>query len=105
MRMSGPKRDKIVGNWRKLDNEELHNSYSTPNIIRMLNSRTTKLAGHVPHIRISEEPEQKRLLRRQRSGWEDNTTTRWGSMDWINVAQAKDQWRALVNTVISLRFR
>jgi hypothetical protein len=35
----GPRRDEVTGNWRKLHNEELHNLYSSPNIIRMIKSR------------------------------------------------------------------
>jgi hypothetical protein len=35
-RTFGPKRDEVMGDWRKLDNEELHNLYSSPNIIRMI---------------------------------------------------------------------
>jgi hypothetical protein len=54
MRISGPKRDKIIGNWRKLHNEELHKSYYTPNIIRMLKPRMMKLAGHVARMGTSE---------------------------------------------------
>jgi hypothetical protein len=38
-RISGPKRDKVMGDWRKLHNEELHNLYSSPNIIRMIKTR------------------------------------------------------------------
>jgi hypothetical protein len=35
----GPKRDEVTGDWRELHNEELHNLYSSPNIIRMIKSR------------------------------------------------------------------
>jgi hypothetical protein len=35
-RIFGPKRDEVTGDWRKLHNEELHNLYSSPNIIRMI---------------------------------------------------------------------
>jgi hypothetical protein len=35
----GPKRDEVTGDWRKLHNEELHNLYSSPNIIRVIKSR------------------------------------------------------------------
>jgi hypothetical protein len=35
-RKFGPKRDEVKGDWRKLHNEELHNLYSSPNIIRMI---------------------------------------------------------------------
>jgi hypothetical protein len=38
-RVFGPKRDEVTGGWRKLYNEELHNLYSSPNIIRMIRSR------------------------------------------------------------------
>jgi hypothetical protein len=35
-RIFGPKRDEVTGYWRKLHKEELHNLYSSPNIIRMI---------------------------------------------------------------------
>jgi hypothetical protein len=38
-RIFGPKRHEVTGDWRKLHNEELHNLYSSPNIIRMIKSR------------------------------------------------------------------
>jgi hypothetical protein len=38
-RISGPKRDEVTGEWRKLHNEELYNLYSYPNIIRQIKSR------------------------------------------------------------------
>jgi hypothetical protein len=38
-RIFGPKRDEVVGNCRKLHNEELHNLYSSPGVIRMIKSR------------------------------------------------------------------
>jgi hypothetical protein len=43
----GPKRDEVTGGWRKLHNEELHNLYSLPNIIRMIKSRRMRWARHV----------------------------------------------------------
>jgi hypothetical protein len=43
----GPKRDKVTGGWRKMHNEELHNLYSSPSIIRMIKSRRMRWAGHV----------------------------------------------------------
>ena len=42
----GPKRDEN-GEWRRLHNEELHSLYHSPNIIRVLKSRTLRWAGHV----------------------------------------------------------
>jgi hypothetical protein len=46
-RIFGPKRDDVTGDWKKLHNEELHNSYSSPNIIRMIKSRRMRWAGNV----------------------------------------------------------
>jgi hypothetical protein len=46
-RIFGPKTDEVTGDWRKLHNEELHNLYSSPNIIRMIKSRMMRWAGHV----------------------------------------------------------
>jgi hypothetical protein len=46
-RIFGPKRDEVTGDWKKLHNEELHNLYSSPNIIRTIKSRIMRLAGHV----------------------------------------------------------
>jgi hypothetical protein len=46
-RIFGPKRDEVLGGWRKLHNEELHNLYSAPNIIRMNKSRRMRWAEHV----------------------------------------------------------
>jgi hypothetical protein len=47
LRIFGPKRDEVAGGWRKLHNEELHNLYSSPSIIRMSKSRRMGWAGHV----------------------------------------------------------
>jgi hypothetical protein len=46
-RIIGPKRDKVMGEWRKLHNEERHNLYSSPDIIRQVKSRRMRWAGHV----------------------------------------------------------
>jgi hypothetical protein len=46
-RIFGSKRDKVTGEWRKLHNEELHNLYSSPDIIRQVKSRRMRWAGHV----------------------------------------------------------
>jgi hypothetical protein len=43
----GPKKDEVIGVWRKLHNQELHNLHSSPNIIIMINSRKIRWAGHV----------------------------------------------------------
>jgi hypothetical protein len=54
-RIFGPKRDEVTGGWRKLHNGELHNLYSSLNIIRMIKSWSMRLAGHV--VRMGREEE------------------------------------------------
>jgi hypothetical protein len=49
-RMFRPKRDEVTGDWRKLHNEGLHNLYTSPSIIRMMNSRRMRSAGHVARM-------------------------------------------------------
>jgi hypothetical protein len=55
-RIFGPKRDEVTGEWRKLHNEELHNLYSSPDIIMQVKSRRMRWAGHV--ARMGEESVQ-----------------------------------------------
>jgi len=73
------------------------------------------LARHVAFVgemsaytNLSGEHEGKRPLGRPRSRWEDNTRkdlreVEWEGVDWIHLAQKRDQWRILVNTVMNLR--
>jgi hypothetical protein len=49
-RIFGPKRDEVTRGWRKLHNEELHNLYSSPSIIRMIKSRRMRGARHVARM-------------------------------------------------------
>jgi hypothetical protein len=49
-RIFGPKRDEVTGGWRKLRNEELHNLYSSPSIIKMIKSRRMRWAVNVARI-------------------------------------------------------
>jgi hypothetical protein len=49
-RIFGPKRDEVTGDWRKLQNEELHNLYYLPNIIRRIKLRRMRWAGHVAQM-------------------------------------------------------
>jgi hypothetical protein len=79
-RVFGPKRDEVTGEWRKPLNEEFHDQYYSPNIVRVIKSRRMKWAGHV--ARMSEErgvcrvlvrkPEKRRPLGRPRRRWEGN---------------------------------
>jgi hypothetical protein len=80
----------------------------------MIKSKRMRLAGHVARMRekrnayriLVGKPEGKRLL--VRWAWEDNIKmdlreTEWDVKDWMHLAQDKDKWRALVNTVMNLR--
>jgi hypothetical protein len=49
-RIFEPKKDEVIGGWRKLHNEELHNLYCSPSIIRMIKSRRMRWAGHVARM-------------------------------------------------------
>jgi hypothetical protein len=114
-RIFGSKRNEVIGCWRKLHNEELHNLCSSPNIIRMIKSRSMRWARHVARMRAKRhayrrlvgKPEGKRQLGRPRRKWMDNIQIDlreigWGGMDWIHLAQDRDQWKALVSMVMNL---
>jgi hypothetical protein len=59
------------------------------------------------HVGFRWENQKERLLGRPRCRWENNKMNlrevRCGGMDWIDLAQDRDQWRALVNTVMNFR--
>jgi hypothetical protein len=59
-RIFGLKRDEVTGDWRKLHNEELHNLYSSPSIIRIIKSKMMRWEGHV--ARIGEKRNAYRIL-------------------------------------------
>jgi hypothetical protein len=107
----------MIGGWRKLHNEEPHNMYSPPNVIKMIRSRKMRLAGHVTrmgerrNVRVYRilvgKPEGRRPLGRPRPRWKDNIKMDLreiglGGIDRNNLFQDRDQWRALVNTVMKL---
>jgi len=114
-RVFGPKRDEVTGEWRKLHNEELSDLYSLPNIVRVVKSRRMRWAGHVARMGwrgvyrvLVGKPEEKRPLGRPRRRWEDNIKmdlqeVGGGCGDWMELAQDRDRWRALVSTVMNLR--
>jgi hypothetical protein len=49
-RTFGPKRDEVTGGWRKLQNEELHNLYSSADFMRRIKSRRLRRTGHVARM-------------------------------------------------------
>jgi hypothetical protein len=49
-RIFGPKRDEVIGGWRKLHDEDLHNLYCSPSIIRMIKSRRMRWARHLARM-------------------------------------------------------
>jgi hypothetical protein len=59
-RIFGPKRDVVMGEWRKLHNEELRDLYPSPNTIRIIMSRRMRLAGH--EARMGEKKNAYKLL-------------------------------------------
>jgi hypothetical protein len=79
-RTFGPKRDGVTGGWRKLHNEELHNLYCSPSIIRIIKSRRMRWAGHVARMGkkrnvyklLVRKPDGKRPLGRPKCKWIDN---------------------------------
>jgi hypothetical protein len=115
-RIFGPKRDEVTGERRKLHNEELHNFYSCPDIIRRIKSRRMRWAAHVACMGEEKyvykvlvgKPEGKRPFGRLRRRWEDGIRmdlreAGWGSVQWIQLAQDRDRWRDVVSALMNLR--
>ena len=94
--------------------EELNDVYASPNIVRVIKSRRLRWAGYVArmeegrgvHKVLVGKPEGKRPLGRLRCRWEDNIKMDLqevgkGCGDWMEFAQDRDRWRALVRTVMN----
>ena len=115
-RIFGPRRDEVAREWRRLDNEELNDLYSSPNIVRVIKPRRMRWAGHVACMGeergayrvLVGKPEGKRSLGRPRRRWVDNIRmdlqeVGGGYVDWIGLAQDRDRWWTLVSAVMNLR--
>jgi hypothetical protein len=105
----------VTREWRKLHNEELNDLYSLPNIVRVVKSRM-RWDGHVArmgegrgvHRLLVGKPEGRRPLGRHRCRWEDNIKMdlpeAGGSCgEWMERAQDRDSWWALVSMVMNFR--
>jgi hypothetical protein len=102
----------------KLHSGELHNLYSSPDIIRQIKSRRMRWTGHVAHMRQErgetctgfwwENPKERGHLEdqgvdgRMGSKWILGRLV-WGGVEWIHLAQDRDRWRALVSAVMNRR--
>jgi hypothetical protein len=101
----------VTGSWRKVHNEELHNLYASLNILRTMKSRKMRFAGNVARVGAKRNTHESQ---KERDSWEDLEIggrvilkmdfrgIRWDDIDWIDVAQDRDQWRAVVNTVMNI---
>ena len=94
-----------------LHNEELHSLCRSPNIVRVIKSRRLRWAGHVVRMEegrsafkiLTGKPTGKRPLGRPRRRWEDLEEIGINAGNWIDSAQDRDYWRALVNAALNLR--
>jgi hypothetical protein len=114
LRIFGPKREE-GGSWRKLHNNELHNLYSSPNIVRVIKERRLRWAAYVACMGerrgvyrvLFGKPKGKRPLGRPKCMWEDNINLGLreigiDGVNWIQLAQDRVQWWVFVNMVMNL---
>ena len=111
-RIFGPKRGEVTREWKQLVND----MYSSPSIVWVIKSRRIRWVRHVvcmvenrgTYRILVGKPDGKRPLGRPRHRWRDNIKMDlqevWsGGMDWMELAQDRNRWRALVNVLMNLR--
>ena len=102
-----------MGNGEGFTNKELHSLPRSPNIISVIKCRRLKWAGHVARMEegrsvfkmLTGKPTRKRPLGRPTRRWEDNIRMNLKEIgiDWVDSAQDRSYWSAIVNTVLTLR--
>jgi hypothetical protein len=115
-RIFGLKRDEFAGGWRKWSNEELHDLYPSPRIIRIIKSKRMKWAGHVARMGekvtayrlLVGKPDGRKPLESPRRTFVDNSKIDLieiglGCVLCIRLAQDRYRSRALVETIMTLR--
>jgi hypothetical protein len=102
-RIFGPKEEEVVGDWRRLHNEALHNLYTSPNTVRVIKSKRMRCVGQVACMEemknayniFEGKAEGKRPLGRPRRKRQDNIRMDIKEIDWkgvdrIYLAQDRD---------------
>ena len=115
-RITGPRRDGKWenGEWRRLQNEEIHNLYLSPNVVRVIRSRRLRCAGHVARMEegrsafrsLTGKTTGRRPLGSHRRRQEENIRMNLkqihiNTRGWVDLAHDRDYWRALLNATLN----
>jgi hypothetical protein len=116
-RIFGPKREEVAGEWRRLHNVELHDLYASPDIIRVVTSRSMRWEGHVALIGDMRNAYNIFIGKPERREYSEDLDVDgkiilerilgkvgWEGVYWMHLAQDWDQGLDLVNTVMNLQF-